>query len=129
MITTIRFRKEDGKLVARSQSDKKKWEQFKKQVDNGVLVEGFFEVLQDDATLGQLAKVHKIIREVAAHTGHSFDDVKLLVKKRSGLCLVKQLDGDIYLECRSFGDCSYEELSLAIQVAMEIGECSGIPVL
>jgi len=43
--------------------------------------------------------------------------MKLQVKLRAGLCLEQS--------CKSFGECSKDELSLAIQAAIEIGDMVG----
>jgi hypothetical protein len=76
-----------------------------------------YEVQTEDASYAQVSKVHKHIRELANYTGDSFEDMKLQVKLRAGLCN----DSD----CRSFSDCSKEELSMAIQASIEIGELVG----
>jgi hypothetical protein len=54
------------------------------------------------------------IRELAAESGHTFDEMQTLVKMKAGLCWEDH--------CKSFGDCSSEELNLAIQAVIEIGD-------
>lgn len=90
---------------------------FLKGLDEGEHVIITYEVQTDDASYAQKSKVHKNIRELANYTGDSFEDMKLQVKLRAGLCN----DSD----CKSFGDCSKEELSQAIQASIEIGELVG----
>lgn len=90
---------------------------FIKGLDDGDVVTITYEVHTDDASYAQMSKLHKHIRELAQYTGDSFEDMKLQVKLRAGLCT----DSD----CRSFGDCSKEELSMAIQASIEIGELVG----
>ena len=87
---------------------------FVKGLQEGETVIITYEVQTDDASYAQVSKVHKHIRELANYTGDSFEDMKLQVKLRAGLC-----DNS---DCRSFGDCSKEELSMAIQASIEIGD-------
>ena len=90
---------------------------FIKGLDDNDTVIITYEVQTDDASYAQVSKVHKHIRELANYTGDSFEDMKLQVKLRAGLCN----DSD----CRSFADCSKEEVSMAIQASIEIGELVG----
>jgi hypothetical protein len=90
---------------------------FTKGLSNGDVVIITYEVQTEDASYAQVSKVHKHIRELANYTGDSFEDMKLQVKLRAGLC------GES--DCRSFADCSKEELSMAIQASIEIGELVG----
>ena len=83
---------------------------------------------QDDGTLPQLAKLHAMIRELALHIGEPFEDMKLLVKDKAGLCLAREVAGKEYFLAKSFGECSREELSLAIQAAIDIGISVSCPV-
>ena len=76
----------------------------------------------DDGTLPQLAKLHVMIRQLALHVGETVENMKLLVKDRAGLCIAREVAGKEYFLAKSFGDCSKDELSLAIQAALEIGE-------
>ena len=90
---------------------------FIKGLDDGDVVTITYEVQTDDASYAQMSKLHKHIRELAQYTGDSFEDMKLQVKLRAGLCN----DSD----CRSFSDCSKEEMSMAIQASIEIGDLVG----
>jgi hypothetical protein len=90
---------------------------FIKGLDDNDTVIITYEVQTDDASYAQISKVHKHIRELANYTGDSFEDMKLQVKLRAGLCNNS--------DCRSFADCSKEELSMAIQASIEIGELVG----
>jgi hypothetical protein len=52
--------------------------------------------------------------------------MKLLIKQRSGLCVVFT-EGDTTQEiCKSFGECTKDELSMSIQACIEIGEIYNI---
>ena len=87
---------------------------FIKGLDDGETVIITYEVQSNDHTYAQLSKLHKHIRELANYTGDSFDDMKLQVKLRAGLCTDTN--------CKSFSECSKEELSMAIQASIEIGD-------
>jgi hypothetical protein len=54
--------------------------------------------------------------------------MKLLVKDKAGLCLSREVAGKEYFLAKSFGECSREELSLAIQAAIDIGISVSCPV-
>ncbi len=70
----------------------------------------------------QLARLHAMIREIAQEIGYTFMEAKMEVKRASGLCFVR--DKQEY--CKSFGDCDKDELNLAIQSCIEIGDFSGM---
>ena len=94
-----------------------KLSQFIQGMDEGDTIIITYEVQNDDASYAQVSKVHKHIRELASYTGGSFEDMKLQVKLRAGLCNNS--------DCKSFADCSKEEVSMAIQASIEIGELVG----
>lgn len=120
--TTLVMR--DGRLI-HSQGDGHLFDDFRKELSEGQKVDAFFEILGDDYTISQIAKVHKCIRTLAADTGISFEDMKLEVKKKAGLCFRKELHGELFLVVRSFTKCSREEIGLAIEAAIEIGDTVG----
>lgn len=86
------------------------------------MVEVFYEITHDDGTLPQLAKLHVLIKQLAMHTGITVDDMKVLIKDKAGLCIIREVAGKEYFLAKSFGECSKEELSLAIQACIELGE-------
>lgn len=114
------LKKEDGELVYTTTMSDIKYELFKKNIPEGTLVEVYMDIQKDDGTLAQLAKIHAMIRQLCMHTGDSVEDMKLIVKKRTGLCIEKHIEGSTFLHCKSFGDCSRDELSLAINTIQEI---------
>ena len=73
-------------------------------------------------SIPQLKKIHALIRDLSIHTGTPFQDMKLLVKDKAGLCTVRDLEGREFIDCRSFGDLSSEELSFVIETCIEIGK-------
>ena len=123
-----KFIKRNGRLEFSSLAVSKQHEIFVSDVPDGTIVEFFFEVQQDDGTLPQLAKLHAMIRELALHIGEPFENMKLLVKDKAGLCLAREVAGKEYFLAKSFGECSREELSLAIQAAIDIGISVSCPV-
>jgi hypothetical protein len=123
-----KFIKRNGRLEFPSLAISKQHEVFVSDVPDGTIVEFFFEVQQDDGTIPQLAKLHAMIRELALYVGEPFEDMKLLVKDKAGLCLAREVSGKEYFLAKSFGECSREELSLAIQAAIDIGVNVNCPV-
>ena len=91
---------------------------FQACLEEGVYIDVYMEVNDPNGTLAQLAKLHAMIRDLAAHTGETFNDMKLYVKDRAGL--VTREANDIHI--KSFKDCSKLELSLAIQACIGLGE-------
>lgn len=119
---TGKYIKRNGVLQPISSAVSKQLELYASKVPEGSIVECFYEVQHDDGTLPQLAKLHVIIRQLANHVGETVENMKILVKDRAGLCIAREVAGKEYFLAKSFGECSKEELSLAIQAAMEIGE-------
>ena len=100
----------------------KLYDNWIKELPEGTKVEIFVSVSGEDGTNAQLAKIHAMIRELANEIGHTFQELKLEVKRKTGLCFVK--DGQEY--CKSFKDCSKQELNLVIQTLIEIGDFTGV---
>ena len=63
-----------------------------------------------------------MIRQLANDIGYTFGEMKLQVKRKTGLCFNK--DGQEY--CKSFKDCSKSELNLVIQELIEMGDFTGV---
>lgn len=123
---SVRLHKRDGKLAHTKTSDSQIYSEFLKQLSEGQCVDVFFDANVDDGTLAQLAKIHKCIRELAKEVGETFEDMKLQIKRSAGLCVRKSLDGEDYLICKSFGDCSKDELALVIESLIQKGDYVGI---
>lgn len=119
---------EDGKcsLYPATQGAAHKYKLFLETMQHDQRAEIFIESNADTGTLPQIAKIHACIRELAKELGYSFEDMKLEIKKMSGLCVEKVLNGERYLVCKSFGDASIEELALTIQTIVEIGDTVNI---
>lgn len=106
--------------------DLQKHDDFMNGLVEGQIVDGFYDANKDDGTLAQLAKVHACIRQLAIDTGDNFEDLKFEVKKMSGLCVAKEINGEKFLVCKSFSKCSKEELALVIETIIQIGDTVGI---
>lgn len=122
MILVGKYKKERGLLKPLTLAGAKQYERFISDIPDGSIVEFFYELEHDDGTLPQLAKLHVMIKQLATHIGETAENMKLLIKDRAGLCIAREVSGKEYFLAKSFGDCSREELSLAIQAAIEIGE-------
>lgn len=113
----------DGQLTPASTSDAARLKLFNKSVQEGETIEVYLtRITNNDKTLGQLAKVHTLIRELAAHTGHTFDEMKNQVKFKAGL--FSYIDKE-NVSLKSFSDCSKDELATAIDTCFEIGHLIG----
>ncbi len=114
------LRKSGDLLEYASKKDETGYNMFRDHLPEGTLVEIYMDIQTDDGSLAQLAKIHAMIRQLSSHTGDSFEDMKLIIKKRAGLCIEKELDGSRFLYCKSLGKCNKEELSHVIQAIQEI---------
>jgi hypothetical protein len=122
LIFTGHLKKDGGKLVYSQPDNAKKYEDFVKNIDEGQYVDVFFDAHKDDGSYAQIAKIKVCIRALATETGDTFEDTQFIVKEKSGLCIKKIRNEQLYIELKSFGDCSKEELSLAINTIIEMGK-------
>jgi ubiquitin len=118
---TVRFDKRGGILKPLTAKDAALYYEFKKELAEGEIVELYITKItnEDDKTSGQLAKVHACIRELARETGHTFEEMKEIVKEKAGLY------DPASKEYKSFSDCDKKELSDAIQNCIELGNIIG----
>tara|TARA_Y100001937_G_scaffold34814_1_gene49752 strand:+ start:2161 stop:2544 length:384 start_codon:yes stop_codon:yes gene_type:complete len=116
------LKKVDGELIHTIKAKGTLYNNWVKELPEGTKVEIFVSVSGEDGTNAQLAKVHAMIREVANEVGHTFQEMKLEVKRKTGLCFVR--DKQEY--CKSFKDCSKQELNLVIQSLIEMGDFAGV---
>lgn len=114
---------ERGKLIVSSPSEFHKLEAFSKSLADGVIVDVYYSAELDasEKTLGQLAKVHVLIKQLADDTGYTSNEMKKLVKETASLYTHEGVEKDL----KSFADCSKSELSAAIQACIEIGKNVG----
>lgn len=111
--------KENGKLVHTKKANIKLYEEFVKNIPEGAIVEVFSEVQTNDGSLAQLAKIHAMIRELSNHTGYTVNEMKVYIKDEAGMCYTSPEKEGLF--CKSFGDCSKEELNDVIKVIEQIG--------
>lgn len=123
-----KYIKRGGKLDFASVAASKQYDAFVSKLPEGQIVEFFYEATHDDGTLPQLAKLHVMLKMLASHIGETVENLKLLVKDRAGLCIAREVSGKEYFLAKSFSECSKEELSLAIQAAIELGEDVNYPL-
>ena len=124
-----KFIKKNGRLDFSTLAASKQFEVYVSNIPEGNIVEFFYEVTHDDGTLPQLAKLHVMLKHLATHIGETVENMKLLVKDKAGLCIAREVAGKEYFLAKSFGECSKEELSLAIQAAIEIGQEVNFPLV
>ena len=125
---TGKYIKRGGMLRPMSSAISKQLELYVSRIPENSIVECFYEVQHDDGTLPQLAKIHVMIKTLATYIGESVENMKLLIKDKAGLCIAREVSGKEYFLTKSFGECSKEELSLAIQAALEIGDEVNCPL-
>lgn len=114
---TVKLIKRDGKLVYPDDKSKLNYQIFLDKLSEGQKVEMYIGLADTDHSVAQLAKVHACIRELAKESGYTFDEMKTLIKQQSGLCY----DGGGAELCKSFTECSKDELALAIEACIAIG--------
>lgn len=112
----------DGELDFPMKVQKTRLNTFLKNIPDGAKLEVFISVSTIKGSNAQLARLHAMIREIADSLGYTFEEVKLQVKRKAGLCFMRNKKE----YCKSFADCDKAELNLAIQASMEIGDFSGI---
>ena len=110
--------KRDGKLEYNVKAQETIYNKFVEDLPEGAKVEIFVSISGDNGTNAQIAKIHVSIRQLANDLGYSFSEMKLLIRRKAGLCFNK--NGTEY--CKSFGDCSKEELNSVIQEIIELGD-------
>ena len=126
----------DGKMNHIRLADEDKYKNFIQALEVGDQVDMYMEINSADNTLLQLAKVHKCIRELAKHTGNTFEDIKMVVKDKAGLVIRREvkvlstiepaIETKVYMDWKSFAKISRDDLGLAIQACIELGDLVGI---
>ena len=111
--------KKDGKLTFKKKSDKAVMDKAIENLREGQAVEMVIDFTKDDGRLGQISKIHAMIGDISAETGDDYEEIKKEVKKKAGLYTPNE-------ELKSFANCSSQELSLAIQAAINLGEFLGM---
>tara|TARA_R100001440_G_scaffold47097_2_gene66856 strand:- start:5185 stop:5571 length:387 start_codon:yes stop_codon:yes gene_type:complete len=113
--------KKDGELKHTIKARETIYNKFVDSLPEGTKVEIFVSVTGPKGSNAQIAKIYVMLRELAGEIGYSLEEMKLIVKRKSGLCFNR--DGQEY--CKSFGDCDKTELNSVIQNIIEIGDNVG----
>ena len=115
-----------GNIIPADKGTAEKYNLFKKGIEKNQKIDVFMETNVDNGTVPQIAKIHACIRELSLDIGYTFEEMKKIIKEKSGLCFTI-IENDQKKEfCKSFGDCSKEELALAIEAIIQIGDEAGI---
>ena len=118
----IKLSVKDGELDFPVKIQETRLKAFLKELPDGANMEMFIAVSSEKGTNAQLARLHAMIREIANDIGYTFEEVKLIIKRHTGLCFMK----DKVQYCKSFADCDKDELNLCIQECIRIGDENGI---
>lgn len=117
------IKKKDKLVIAGSDT---MYRMFINGLEEDQRVEIFMEANEDTGTIPQLAKIHVCIRELAKEIGYSYEDMKLEIKRQAGLCVKKEFEGEKFMICKSFAHCSKDELGLALEAIIQVGETVGM---
>jgi hypothetical protein len=118
---TILLKMENGALVPKRDVDKYALRNYVLNVEEGATIQVTYEEQSTDGTYAQISKLQACTRELSKFLGYTHEEVKDIVKHKANLY---SPEGDF----KSFADCSKEELSLAIQAALELGEQVDFPL-
>jgi len=117
----IKLSVKDGEFSFPMKAQETKLNTFLKNLPDDVKLEMFIGVTTDKGSNPQLARIHAMIRQLANDIGYTFEEIKLQVKRKAGLCFTRNKTE----YCKSFADCDKDDLNLAIQACIEIGDFSG----
>jgi hypothetical protein len=109
--------KKDSKMSFSSKQDKILFNLFLEKLKEGDMVEIFISPKGKKANNAQISKVHACIRVLASELGYSFTEMKNIIKKRSGLVMYDEDE----MTFKSFGECTTEEISSAIESCNDLG--------
>ena len=118
----VKLTVKDGELHFPFKASETRFKNFLKGLPNGAHLEMFLGATTKKGSNAQLARIHAMCREIANELGYTFEEVKLQVKRKAGLCFTRNKTE----YCKSFAECDSSELSLAIQACLEIGDFSGM---
>lgn len=118
-VLEITLKKIGDKLIPRSKLDAEKYKLFIRGLKNEDIVKMLLESEAEDRTLGQLAKVHICIQELAKEQGCSAAEMKKIIKRECGMSKKDATGKEIF---ESFGKCSKERLSDVIDVIVTTGQ-------
>jgi hypothetical protein len=91
--------KKDGKVVLSSEAAKVRYADFVKAIPDFTECHLYLETVSGYISNAELKKIHAMIREIANESGHSFNEIKDLVKYKSGL--ITELGKESFSELKS----------------------------
>ncbi len=119
---SIIYKKEGDQLIPANSAEAGKLKLFKMALKDGEQVEVYLTKVEPaDKTLGQLAKIHASIKELAGFLGYTPEELKLVIKDKAGLYKHTETGK----EYKSFAECTKDELSNAIQICIQVGNDVG----
>ena len=118
---TILLEMRDGVLVPKTELGKYSLANYVKNIEEGAVIQVTYEELSTDGTYAQISKLQACTRELSKFLGYTHEEVKDIIKHKANLYSPEG-------ELKSFADCSKEELSLAIQAALQLGEQVDFPL-
>tara|TARA_R110002126_G_scaffold79669_8_gene197698 strand:- start:1730 stop:2158 length:429 start_codon:yes stop_codon:yes gene_type:complete len=121
-VLSVQLIKKDGKLVHKATANKQQYKDFMDSLEEGQIVNVFFDANKGVGSYLQLSKIHVCIREMSQEVGYSFEEMKDRVKEHAGLKWYNA-EGSV---CKSFADCSAQELSVTIEALLELGDMVNI---
>jgi len=114
----IKLTAKNGELHFPLKANETRFKNFLSRIPDGAHLELFLGVTTDKGSNAQLARIHAMCRELANELGYTFDEIKLMAKRKAGLCFTR--NNTEY--CKSFADCDKSELNLVIQACIEMGD-------
>lgn len=123
-IFSVTLVKKNGKLTHQNSGDLSIYRNFVDSLEEGQIVETFFEANNKGNSKAQLAKVHVCIRKLANEMGYTFEEMKLTIKQKAGLSYGDLNTSDGYV--KSFAECSNDEMQLVFEALNEAGEMVNI---
>lgn len=123
-IFSVKLVKKKGKLTHQNSGDLSIYRNFVDSLEEGQIVETFFEANSKGNSKAQLAKIHVCIRKLANEMGYTFEEMKLTIKQKAGLVYGDLNTSDGYV--KSFAECSNDEMQLVFEALNEAGEMVNI---
>ena len=109
-----------GNIVPADELEAGKFKLFTASIKSNDTLDAFITVIDGNSkTLGQLAKVHILMKELANETGHTLNEIKNVIKERADIV---EIDEDGHKQLKSFAECTKSDLSKAIQECIALGD-------
>ena len=102
----------EGKLILHNRIALDTWIS---NLSEGDRIVAKFNLSKNYKTERQLRLLYKCLRDIASHTGHDIEDMKIALKLKAGLCFSHIIEGKDITVCKSISDFSIQEISEFIQ--------------